>query len=51
MFDEKKICPFRSTEQLQSDSYCDKSCAWYDKRYCQCAILILAQAEAYISKK
>nr|DAG42715.1 MAG TPA: hypothetical protein [Caudoviricetes sp.] len=48
---ENKICPFRATEQLQSDRCCDKSCAWYDERYCQCAILMLAQAEAFIVRK
>lgn len=44
---EEKICPFRATEQFQSDRYCDKRCAWYDENICRCAILMLAQATAF----
>lgn len=45
--DEEKICPFRATEQFQSDRYCNKSCAWYDEDFCMCAFLLLAHATAF----
>lgn len=51
MFDEKKKCPLKAAVKASTDYECDKRCAWYDERYCQCAILMLAQATAFISKK
>ncbi len=51
MYNEEKICPLKAAIKASTDRECDKRCAWYDERYCRCAILMLAQATAFISKK
>ncbi len=48
---EKKVCPFKAAEQLQSDRYCDTECAWYDKDTGICAVLRLAKVDVHYHKQ
>ena len=49
MYYEEKRCPLKAAVKASTDYECDKRCAWYDDRFCKCAILMLAQAEAFVA--